>query len=106
MPKTLQLPYAFFPIELGCIPPHEQLSGVAVMGTPTTPPAETQQQLPTNRKSSALFIGAGLPPIPQKMVAKIQSDEFVDMSELLPDRLGCPKTGQTSEDQVIPRPRR
>ena len=106
MPKTLQLPYAFFPIELGCIPPHEQLSGIAVMGMPTTPPAETQQQLPTNRKSPALFIGAGLPPIPQKMVAKIQSDEFVDMSELLPDCLDCPKTGHTSEDQAIPRPRR
>ena len=41
-----------------------------------------------------------------KMVAKIQSDEFVDMSELLPDRLGCPKTGHTFEDQAIPRPRR
>ena len=69
MPKTLQLPYAFFPIELGCIPPHEQLSGVAVMGMPTTP-AETQQQLPTNRKSPALFIGAGLPPIPQKWLQR------------------------------------
>ena len=51
-----------------------------------------------------MFIGAGLPPVPQKMVAKIQSNEFVDMSELLPNRLGCLKTGQITEDQATSRP--
>ena len=51
-----------------------------------------------------MFIGAGLPPVPQKMVAKIQSNEFVDMSELLPDCLGCLKTGQITEDQATSRP--
>ena len=37
---------------------------------------------------AGLSIGAGLPPVPQKLVAKIQSGEFVDMAELLPDRMG------------------
>ena len=35
-----------------------------------------------------LAIGAGLPPVPQRLVARIQAGEFVDMAELLPDRLG------------------
>ena len=53
-----------------------------------------------------MFIGPSLPPVPQKMVAKIQSNEFVDMSKLLPDRLGCLKTGQITEDQATSRPRK
>ena len=35
-----------------------------------------------------LAIGAGVPPIPQKLVARIQAGEFIDTAELLPDRLG------------------
>jgi len=106
MPKNASASPYLFPLELGHIPPHEQLSHVAVMGMPTTPPAESQQQQLTNRNSSALFIRAGLPSVPQKIVTKIQSDEFVDMSKLLPDRLSCPKTGQIPENPVIPRPRK
>ena len=40
----------------------------------------------------AVFIGQGLPPVPKKLASKIESGKFVDMSELLPDRLGCSKT--------------
>lgn len=39
-------------------------------------------------KSAVLSIGAGLPPVPQKPVKRIQAGEFIDMSKLLPDRLG------------------
>ena len=46
-----------------------------------------------------LSIGAGLPPVPHKMVARIQRGEFVDMVELLPDRLGC-SFGSTPEDKT------
>ena len=35
-----------------------------------------------------MHIGAGLPPVPPKLVQKIQAGEYVDMAELLPDRLG------------------
>ena len=51
-----------------------------------------------------MFIGAGLPPVPQRMVAKIQSNEFVDVSKLLPDPLGFLKTGHITEDQATSRP--
>ena len=43
---------------------------------------------PKADKATVLFIGAGLPPVPQKLVQRIQAGEYVDMSELLPDRLG------------------
>ena len=35
-----------------------------------------------------LSIGASLPPVPRKLVNRIQTGEFVDMAELLPDRMG------------------
>ena len=35
-----------------------------------------------------ISIGAGLPPVPSKLVSKIEAGEFIDMAELLPDRLG------------------
>ena len=38
--------------------------------------------------SPVLSIGAGLPPVPLKLVKCIQAGEFIDKSELLPDRLG------------------
>ena len=38
--------------------------------------------------SPVLSIGADLPPVPLKLVERIQAGEFIDMSELLPDRLG------------------
>ena len=43
---------------------------------------------PKANKATVLFIGAGLPPVPQKLVQRIQAGEYVDMPELLPDRLG------------------
>ena len=48
----------------------------------------------------AVFIDQGLPPVPKKLASKIESGKFVDMSELLPDRLGCSKT-TTSEDKTL-----
>ena len=39
-----------------------------------------------------VMIGAGLPPIPAKLVSKIEAGEFVDMAELLPDRFGIAKS--------------
>ena len=45
-------------------------------------------------------------PIPRKIIAKIHSGEFVDISELLPDRLGCPKSGQAPEDLSTPKSRK
>ena len=49
------------------------------------PPADPPT---TAEKATVMFIGAGLPPVPQKLVQRIQTGEYVDMAELLPDRLG------------------
>ena len=48
---------------------------------------------------SHVMIGAGLTPIPAKLVSKIEAGEFVDMAELLPDKFGIAKNqpGQSME---------
>ena len=50
---------------------------------------------------SGVQIGGGLPPVPKKLADKIQSGEYVDMSELLPDQLGvsCSKPSHDSKQQ-------
>ena len=56
-------------------------------------------------KSTPISIGAGLPPVPKKLVERIQSGDFIDMAELLPDRLGT--QGNTpSKDEKSKRPKR
>ena len=44
----------------------------------------------TTGNSSVSAFGAGLPPVPTKLVKRIQDGEFIDMSELAIDRLGLP----------------
>ena len=44
----------------------------------------------TSARSS---MGAGIPLVPEKMVSRIEAGEFIEMAELLPDRLA--KIGQT-----------
>ena len=61
--------------------------------TTATPPIKAPDHPPP------LSIGAGLPPVPHKMVARIQRGEFVDMVKLLPDRLGC-SYGSTPVDKT------
>ena len=51
-------------------------------------------------------IGAGLPPIPPKLVAKIESGEFMDMAELLPDRWGAAKSLAGDKSLRAPKSRR
>ena len=43
--------------------------------------------LATHGKPQSFSIGAGRPPVPTKLVQKIESGAFVDMVELLPERL-------------------
>ena len=40
------------------------------------------------KKPTTWSIGAGLPPIPFRLIDRIQAGEFIDMAELLPERLG------------------
>ena len=45
-----------------------------------------------------LSIGAGLPPVPKKLVVHIQAGEYINMAELLPDHLGI-STSPTNRDE-------
>ena len=40
------------------------------------------------KKPTAWSIGAGFPPVPLKLIERIQAGDFIDMAELLPERLG------------------
>ena len=44
----------------------------------TTPPASSHSKL----------LGAGLPPVPAKLVTRIESGAFIEMVDLLPEQLG------------------
>ena len=41
----------------------------------------------TKANSKSFALGAGLPPVPAKIVVRIQAEEYVDLSELLPEQL-------------------
>ena len=53
-----------------------------------------------------LSIGNGLPPVPKKLVARIQAGEYIDMAELLPDRLGISAGAITKDDKQNNKPKR
>ena len=58
--------------------------------------------LATHGKPQSFSIGAGRPPVPTKLVQKIESGAFVDMVELLPERLDT----ADSEDTRLKRKKR
>ena len=55
---------------------------------------------------SAVPIGQGRPPVPKKLANKIESGEFVDMAELLPDRLGCTRSLALEDKGGVPKSKR
>ena len=78
----------------GHTPPHNALQQVAVIGSGTgLSPSGTH-------RDADLCIGAGLPPIPPRLVTRIEAGEFIDMAELLPDHLGP----ATSTTEPLPKP--
>ena len=84
---------------LGVIPPRETLSHIAEIRSGSndgTNDAGTRG-VPIV-KSMAVSIGPGLPPVPLKIINKIEAGDFIDMDELLPERLGCPMA-RGQEDQ-------
>ena len=98
-------------VALGCLPPAPLLNHLSTITSPAlttstsypTTPMATKVTTVSKADNSletphAVFIGQGLPLIPKKLASKIESGKFVDMSELLPDRLGCSKTS-ISEDK-------
>lgn len=97
---------------LCCIPNSTALSGVtrftaprvsatltsgsstsaAIMAiTPHTPLAHIISSQANNLSTDAIAVGPSSPPIPLKLAQKIWRNEFVDLQELLPARLGIPE---------------
>ena len=56
--------------------------------------------------TSVVSLGTGLPPVPKKLVTRIQAGEYVDMSELLPDRLGISAGPVAKDDKQSNKPKR
>ena len=60
--------------------------------------SETMRQQPETRTNitavatQPLYIGGGLPPIPEKLVHRIQDGRYINMAELLPDMLEASNT--------------
>ena len=69
-------------VAVGTLHPPTTLQQVAIIdsGTGLSPSGTS--------KDTYLCIGAGLPPIPPRLVTRIEAGEFIDMAELLPDQLG------------------
>ena len=53
-----------------------------------------------------VYIRAGLPPVPQKLVERNQAGEYIDMVELLPDSLGTHGSSPAKEEKGSKRPKR
>ena len=62
----------------------QTLQHIPLIGENTSLPPRDPLSLQTNTVAFA----AGLPPVPSKLVARIEAGEFIDMGELLPDRVG------------------
>ena len=48
-------------------------------------------------KEGSIFIGAVTPPVPPKLVERIKTGDFIDMAELLSDRMW---TSKSSGDEL------
>ena len=43
---------------------------------------------PTSKETPPVTVGPGLPPVPGKLVRRIEAGHFIEMGELLPEHLG------------------
>ena len=78
--------FVSFNAVLGVVPDKSLLDHVSTITTDKT------KEQGTSDPPSVLSIGPGLPPVPRKLITHIQAGEFVDMAELLPDRMGITTT--------------
>ena len=86
-PSLHQLLYPSLPLALRHLSPGEHFSHGQVMNSTVENVIVTIEipYIKTLDSHPPLSISAGLPPVPHKMVIKIQHDEFKDMVELLLD---------------------
>ena len=53
------------------------------------------------KDGGSIIVGAAVPPVPSKLVERIKAAEFVDMAELLPERMGMLSTDEPSSKQKV-----
>ena len=73
---------------LGVVPDPISLQDLPLISEDSAKEKQAADSPMKTESATVSFIGAGLPPVPQKLVQRIQAGDFVDMAELLPDRLG------------------
>ena len=72
--------------ELGQLPPAASLQHLALLNEDCTAILQTSSH--SSSYLNGVQIGGRLPPVPKKLVEKIESGQYVEMSELRPDQLG------------------
>ena len=89
------------------MPPPLQLSNLLEIGTGTLDPPLVDPlgiQAPVNPKDTPpVTIGANLTPTPGKLVKRIETGHFIEMGELLPERLGAANMGTDDERLKMPK---
>ena len=92
--------------ELGVIPPATAISEVSLItdrhAETQFPPGSVNLQLqpPTTaryKEGCNLLVGAATPPVPPKLVERIKAGAFIDMVELLTDRMETAKSSTADE---------
>ena len=94
------MPYVYS-LAVGEVPPPSALSNLLEIGTGTLDPPLVDLlgiQAPVNPKDTPpVTIGASLPPVPGKLVKRIEAGHFIEMGELLPEWLGAANVGTDDE---------
>ena len=98
-----------YSLAVGEIPPPSALSNLLEIGTGTLNPPLVDPlgiQAPPNPKHPLpVTIGASLPPVPGKLVKRIEAGYFIEMGELLPERLGAANVGTDDDGFKAPKPK-
>ena len=95
------IPYLFCSIAVGDLPPPGSVQGLRILGDAA--PYATSM---VSTRIDSVTIGAGLPPIPAKLVSRIEAGKYINMTELLPDKLGILRTAASDDSFKTTRPRR
>ena len=84
------------PLALNQVPSGVQLSHVNELSGSIQQQSGNRACTMTAVTTHSLYIGGGLPPIPDKLVRRIQDGRFINMADLLPDNLEA--TNSTDDD--------
>ena len=88
-------------LAVGRLPAHSVLSSLAELTTaPVAPVIQAPEVVHIPKEVASVTIGAGIPPIPAKLVQRIEAGNFIEMGELLPERLQITNTNTDVEGTI------